>query len=175
MDAMSDDGQSRGETWREASGGASGHAMPTARAMTFEQMLEERGYVVYTNVGTSMMPLLRQRRDIIEIRPKEQGRCERYDVILYKVGEHYVLHRVLEVRDGYYVVAGDNNAFLEHVTDEQVLGVMTRVIRDGKDVTMDSPRYRAYVHLWCDAIPVRFALLRLRGRLGRVKRAILGR
>ena len=148
---------------------------PTVRAMTFEEMLDERGYVVYTNVGTSMMPLLRQRRDIIEIRPKTEGRCERYDVILYKVGEHYVLHRVLEAREGYYVVAGDNNAFLEHVTDEQVLGVMTRIIRDGKDVTMDSPKYRAYVHLWCDALPVRFALLRLRGKLGRVKRKVLGK
>ena len=142
--------------------------------MTFEEMLDERGYVVYTNVGTSMMPLLRQRHDIIEIRPKE-GRCERYDVILYKVGDHYILHRVLEPRDGYYIVAGDNNAFLEHVADEQVLGVMTRIVRNGKDVTMDSPRYRAYVHLWCDFLPVRFAVLRLRGKLGAVKRLVLGK
>ena len=146
---------------------------PTVRAMTFEQMLDEKGYVVYTNVGASMMPLLRQRRDVIEIRAKGPGRCKKYDVILYKVGEHYILHRVLAVRDGYYVVAGDNNAFLEHVADEQVLGVMTRVIRNGHDVTPDGLAYRAYVHLWCDCFPVRAALLKARGKLGALKRRVL--
>ena len=29
---------------------------------SFEEMLETRGYIVYTNVGHSMMPLLRERR-----------------------------------------------------------------------------------------------------------------
>ena len=158
-----------------STGSVGGLERPTARAMTFEQMLDEKGYVVYTNVGASMMPLLRQRRDIIEIRAKGPERCKRYDVILYKVGETYILHRVLAVRDGYYVVAGDNNAFLEHVTDSQVLGVMVRVIRDGHDVTPDGALYRAYVHLWCDCFPVRAALLRTRARLGRVKRLLQGR
>ena len=45
----------------------SGEVAPQERVMSFEEILRERGCFVYTNVGTSMMPLLRQRRDIIWI------------------------------------------------------------------------------------------------------------
>jgi len=148
----------------------------SVRAMSFEEMLDEHGYVVYTNVGYSMMPLLRQRRDIIEIRAKGPGRCKKYDVVLYKQRGLYILHRVLEVRHNYYVVAGDNNAFLDPpVTDDQILGVMTRVIRDGKSITVDDRVYRAYVRLWCAPYRARMGLLRTRGKLGTVKRKIIKR
>ena len=43
---------------------------PQVRYVTFEELLEKDGYIVYTNVDTSMMPLLRKRRDIIEIHAK---------------------------------------------------------------------------------------------------------
>ena len=45
--------------------------MLEAKVYTFEEILEEKGFLIYTNVGYSMMPLLRQRRDVIEIRKKD--------------------------------------------------------------------------------------------------------
>ena len=140
----------------------------TETTTTFDELLDTQGYLVYTNVGVSMMPLLRQRRDIIEIHRRPPGRCRKYDVILYKRGGKYILHRILKVRLQDYVVAGDNNAYLEKVTDPQIIGVMTRVIRDGRSVTMDNRRYRLYVHLWCDAYPVRMLILKVRNRLRRM-------
>ena len=131
------------------------------QCVSFEDLLEKDGYLVYTNVGNSMMPLLRQRRDIIEIRKKEPGRCQKYDVVLYKRGDKYILHRILRVLPFGYIIAGDHNTFVERdITDKNILGVMTRVIRNGKDIYMDNPRYRLYVHLWCDCWPVRMLLLR---------------
>lgn len=129
---------------------------------TFEKLLEQNGYIVYTNVGNSMMPFLRQRRDIIEIHKKGPDRCKKYDVVLYKRGERYILHRILEVLpDGKYVIAGDNNTFLEKdITDEHILGVMTRVIRDGKSIYMNNPSYKTYVHIWCDAYQIRMGILK---------------
>ena len=136
---------------------------------TFEDMLSDRGYIVYTNKGTSMMPLLRQQRDIIEIRPKGDNRCKKYDVVLYKRGENYILHRILRVLPDGYIIAGDNNTFLEYdIKDEQILGVMVRVIRDGKDIYMTDKKYRLYVHIWCDFYPVRMFLLRIKRKLWRV-------
>ncbi len=133
----------------------------TAKRYTFEEILEEKGYRVYTNVGTSMMPLLRQRRDIIEIRKKELGRCKKYDVVLYKRNGQYILHRILRVLPTGYLIAGDNNFFVERdITDMDILGVMKRVILDGKSISMDAPLYRLYVHLWCDCYPLRMFLLR---------------
>lgn len=152
--------------------------MLEARVYTFEEILEEKGFVAYTNVGYSMLPLLRQKRDIIEIRKKGSDRCKKYDVVLYKRGEVYILHRILKVLPESYVIAGDHNTFLEtDVTDNMILGVMSQVIRDGRIITMDNIWYKTYVHLWCDAYPLRRLLLRLKSKiqpvLSRIKHKII--
>ena len=128
---------------------------------SFEEILDRDGVLVYTNVGTSMMPLLRQWRDIIEIRKKEPGLCKKYDVVLYKRNGQYILHRILRVLPSGYLIAGDNNYFVEQdITDVDILGVMKRVIRNGKNITMDNPLYLLYVHLWCDCYTLRMLFLR---------------
>lgn len=133
---------------------------PKAKLTTFEELLARDGRFVYTNVGGSMLPLLRQRWDIIEIHAKGPDRCQKYDVVLYKRGGKYILHRVLKVLPDGYLIAGDNNDFIERdVTDDMILGVMTRVLRNGKSVTPDNFWYRCYVHLWCDCYPCRFFML----------------
>ena len=130
---------------------------------TFEELLDRDGYLVYTNVGVSMMPLLRQRRDVIVIRKKGPERCKKYDAVLYKRGGRYILHRVVEVRPRDYVIIGDNCWQKEYgITDDMILGIMTRVLRNGKSIAPDDFRYRCYVHLWCDCYPLRFFMLRTR-------------
>ena len=139
------------------------------KTYSFKELLSDRGYIIYTCKGTSMMPLLRQHRDIIEIRPKGDHRCKKYDVVLYKRGENYILHRILRVLPDGYIIAGDNNTFLEYgIKDEQIFGVMVRVIRDGKEIRMTDKKYRLYVHIWCDFYPVRMILLRIKRKLWRV-------
>lgn len=139
---------------------------PTASYYTFEQLLDEKGYIVYTNVGCSMMPLLRQKKDVIEIKKKESGRCKKYDVVLYKRGDKYILHRILKVLPKGYIIAGDHNTFIEtDITDEKILGVMTRVVRDGKTISVDDFWYKAYVHLWCDVYPVRMIILKVKWKV----------
>lgn len=135
--------------------------MLEARKYSFEEILEKKGYLVYTNVGISMMPFLRERRDIIEIRRKAQDkRYSRYDVVLYKRNDLYILHRILKVRPNDYIICGDHNYIREYgITDDQILGVMTRVIRNGKSIYPTNWRYRLYVHLWCDFFPVRAGIL----------------
>ena len=136
---------------------------------SFEEMLEEQGYIVYTNIGDSMLPLLRQKKDIVEIRKKEAGRCRKYDMVLYKRNSKYILHRILKVLPYGYVIAGDHNLFLEYdIADEQILGVVTRVVRDGKSINMTDKKYLFYVHLWCDFYPVRILILRIKALIRRL-------
>ena len=147
-------------------------------SMTFEKLLNENGYIVYTTVGRSMMPLLRDRKDIVEIRKKGPDRCRKYDVVLYKRGNKYILHRILEVLpNGKYIIAGDNTTFLEKdITDDRILGVMTKVIRDGRSINVEDPSYQKYVHLWCDAYSARMGILKVRNKtrsgLSKVKRLL---
>lgn len=144
---------------------------------SFERLLKEAGYILYTNVGYSMMPLLRQRRDIIEIRPLP-GKPEKYDVILYKKRDKYILHRVLKVLPDGYIIAGDHNTFIEiDVTDDMILGIMTKIKRGRRTITPDNLWYKMYVHLWCDCYPLRMLILKIKFRildyLGAIKRRIL--
>ena len=63
---------------------------------TFEEEIERTGKLVYTNVGDSMMPLIKQGRDLLIIE-KPDGRLKRYDIPLYKRDSgQYVLQRVLK-------------------------------------------------------------------------------
>ena len=131
---------------------------------TFEELLNQKGYLVYTNTGISMLPLLRQRRDLIEIR-KKQGRCKKYDVVLYKKEDKYILHRIIKVREHDYVILGDNCVGREYgITDDMILGVMTRVVRDGKDIYPTDWRYKLYYHLWVDSFPIRVLILKLKAK-----------
>lgn len=126
---------------------------------SFDETLQRKGYLIYTNVGTSMLPLIRQRRDVIEIHPLS-GRAKKYDVVLYKRGDKYILHRILKVRSNDYVICGDHNIWREYgITDDQILGVMTRVIRNGKSIYPINWKYKLYVHLWCDFYPIRATVL----------------
>lgn len=85
----------------------------------FEDVIERDGRLVYTNVGDSMRPLIRQDRDILIIE-KPHGRLKKYDVPLYKRDSgQYVLHRVLKVRPDDYVICGDNRYNKEYALSQQ--------------------------------------------------------
>lgn len=127
----------------------------------FEDVIERDGRLVYTNVGDSMRPLIRQDRDLLIIE-KPNGRLKKYDVPLYKRDSgQYVLHRVLKVRDSDYVICGDNRYSKEYgITDRHIVGVLTAVVRDGKEIPITDWRYRIYVHLWCDFFPLRAFIIK---------------
>ena len=123
---------------------------------TFEQALDEHGSFVTTAQGVSMMPLIRPGRDLVEITRKGEARCKRYDVVLYRSGDRYVLHRILEVRAEDYVIAGDHQVYKEYgVTDADIIGVLSAVIRKGKRMAVTDRNYLRYVRLWCGLYPVR--------------------
>jgi hypothetical protein len=137
----------------------------------FEDVIAQGGRLVYTNVGDSMLPLIRQGRDLLIIE-KPHGRLKKYDVPLYRRDSgQYVLHRVLKVRDSDYVICGDNRYNKEYgITDRHIIGVLTVVVRDGREIPVTALRYRLYVHLWCDFFPVRALILKAKKIPKRLKR-----
>lgn len=119
---------------------------------TFEEELKEKGVLVYTNVGTSMCPLIRQGKDVMIISSLDHlGRdLRKMDVPLYKrESGQYVLHRIINVNKDGYVIRGDNTYSNEYgVTDSQILGVLSGVIRNGKEISVNSLGYRVYSYFW---------------------------
>lgn len=123
---------------------------------TYEEELNRKGSFTYTCSGISMLPLLRQRKDLFTIE-KKQGRCEKYDVVLYKrYPESYVLHRVVEVQEKDYVILGDNCLNKEYgIRDEDIIGVMTSFVRNGKEYSVSHRGYRVYAVVWFKLYPLR--------------------
>lgn len=135
---------------------------------TFEEEIEKSGKIIYTNVGDSMMPFIKQGRDVLVI-SRAEGRLKRYDVPLYKRDSgQYVLHRILKVRENDYIICGDNRCNREYgITDKHIIGVLTGIIRDGREIPVTDRKYRIYVHLWCDFFLVRAFIIRIRQFLKR--------
>jgi len=125
--------------------------------MTYEDFLESNGELTYTNVGTSMMPLLKQHRDLFTVRRKGSVRCRAGDVVLYRRPPNkYVLHRVVEVRKNDYVILGDNCINKEYgITDGDIIGVMTGYVRKGRTHTVKDRSYRIYKAYIMHTIPLR--------------------
>ena len=138
---------------------------------TFEEQLVKTGKLIYTNVGDSMMPLIKQGRDLIVIEPVH-GRLKKYDVPLYKRDSgQYVLHRILKVRPDDYVICGDNRWIKEYgIQDRHIIGILTAVIRDGKEIKVTDMKYKLYVHLWCDFFPIRAVITHVVDKLKRMHR-----
>ena len=136
---------------------------------TYEDYLSENGSLTYSNVGISMLPLLRQGRDLFTVRKKGAERCKKYDVVLYRrPPSHYVLHRIIAVRENDYVIRGDNCIQKEYgITDADIIGVMTEYVRKGKKHTAEDAGYRLYSRFWVAVAPLRIMLQRLRSFAGR--------
>ncbi|MBR4551107.1 MAG: S24/S26 family peptidase [Oscillospiraceae bacterium] len=136
--------------------------------VSYEEYLEQNGSMTYTNVGRSMLPLLRQGRDLFILMKKGPERCRVGDVVLYRAGEKYVLHRVVEVREDDYVILGDNCIRREFgISDEDIIGVMTGFVRGGKEHSVSDAGYRLYSAVWLRTEKPRVFLKRARAWLRR--------
>ena len=140
--------------------------------ISFEEELEKSGKLIYTNVGVSMRPLLKEGRDLVTIRTFE-GRLKKYDVPLYRrKSGGYLLHRIIDVKYDHYVIRGDNTFKKEHVPDKELVGVLTGFKRKGKNCTVDSRGYRVYARVWNFIYPARWVVHKCRRFCGKIKRAI---
>ena len=146
---------------------------------SYEQVLEENGILYWKVKGVSMLPMIREKRDIIVVTKRTEERFKKYDVVLFRRKEttmhiSYVMHRILKVNaDGTYWIVGDNCYSGDIVKEEDIMGCLSALIRNGKTIQMDSCLYKVYIYLWCGLYPIRFFILRYKGYLQKIiKRAV---
>lgn len=105
--------------------------------------------------GSSMEPLLYEGKTVAVVMPLS-GPLRRGDVALYRRDSGlFVLHRVVSVRGGGYLLRGDNCFYQEQVRPGQMLGVLAEVVRNGKTLRVTDGRYRCYTAFWLASYPVR--------------------
>ncbi len=98
--------------------------------------------------GTSMLPMLRQGLDSVELSPIN-GRLKKYDLPLYqRENGQYVLHRIVDVGEAYTCV-GDNQFELESgLRHEQMIGVVTVFYRGEQAHRVDALSHKIYCRYW---------------------------
>lgn len=143
--------------------------------VTYEEVLARDGRLVYTNVGVSMLPLLRQGKDLFIVEKRGEGRLKAGDVVLYRrPPNRYVLHRIVAVREKDYVILGDNCLGREYgVTDENILGVMTGFVRDGKQHSVTELGYRLYTFYMVHCAGFRIFCKRAKGYMRAAAKKVL--
>ena len=143
--------------------------MNSEEQIDFEEYLAKYGSLTYRNKGASMMPLLKEGRDLFTLAKKGPERCKKYDVVLYKgPGGQYILHRIIKVREDDYVIRGDNTYRKEYYKDDDILGVMTSFVHNGKSRDVTDTAYKVYSVLRCASYPLRAAYMKARRLAARI-------
>ena len=89
-----------------------------------ETKLDKDGFIVSDIKGVSMLPLLKQGIDRVIV-SKVTKPLNKYDVVLYKVKNNYVLHRIIDISGEKLTIRGDNCFNNEYVHKKDVLGILT--------------------------------------------------
>lgn len=140
--------------------------------MDIEALLGEGKSIQIYPQGYSMYPLFVPGRDQAVIAPADTGKLKRGDVVLYRrEGSILVLHRIWKRKaDGFYMV-GDNQSEVEGpLKEEQMKGILCRIIRRGKCFPADNPVYRMLAAVWLRLRPFRPFISRTTAKVKRVLR-----
>ena len=135
----------------------------------FRERLEQGQKVQFSPRGTSMLPLLRQGRDTVILSPLPQRRLKKYELPLYqRQNGQYVIHRIVKTGEQYTCI-GDNQFQLEPgVEHEQMIALVTGVIRDGREHSVDALGYRLYCRFWHHSRKLRYILWNIKALMRRV-------
>ena len=121
---------------------------------TPETELSLHGTYASITRGTSMHPLFKTHRDMV-ILEKPTSPPKKYDVVLYRVGDNYILHRIIGEKDNFYIIRGDNTFRREYVSKDKIIGVLVAFNRKGKRGNVTDKGFKIYSRLWHYIYPVR--------------------
>lgn len=124
--------------------------------------------------GNSMLPLLHSGLDSVILGEcKEPEKLKRLDVPLYRRPDgKYVMHRIVKVHKDSFDMCGDGQSEIENnVPKSAVVAIAVGFVRNGRQFSVKSLKYRAYSWLWCGIIPFRGLAFKLNYKLrGRKKK-----
>ena len=111
----------------------------------YEQAISKYGFYIATPIGTSMLPLLRERIDTVKL--VEPKNLKKHDVVLYMRNDKtLVLHRIIRMKKDLFTMCGDNQFALEkNVKRSQIIAVMEGFYRGEEYFPCTDKNYQKYV------------------------------
>jgi len=140
------------------------------------KMLDEGHTVTLRLRGYSMRPFLENDRDKALL-TKAAG-MKKGDPVLAEIAPgRYVLHRIIDIGNGFVTLLGDGNLTVERCREEDVKGSVIGFYRKGRDTLdrTDGIKWRVYSYVWMRLRPIRRYLLAFYRRIWlRLKRQLPG-
>lgn len=126
-----------------------------------KNLLDAGGIVEFAPHGHSMWPTIRPGCDVVRL---VKSYCRKRGDIVLAISDNprgVYLHRLVDIRDGLFILMGDSNLYQQEVcTESQVIGKVVAISRDGRDVT-HSAIDRVYRSLLRIPMPARRFIIRI--------------
>ena len=105
-----------------------------------------------------MLPFLKEGRDSVRlVSPTAAPR--KYDIVLYRVCDEYVLHRIIGFDGDNYLICCVNCRGWERGHGRgDILAVVVEIYRNGKPEKPHCPKNRIYERLWCSSLLKRIVM-----------------
>ncbi len=141
-----------------------------------EDQLRRDGYLLEFSVGSSMQPIIRQRTQQLLIEALKAS-PKKKDVVLFRRNcGKYVLHRIVGVKQGYYLIRGDNCYENEVVLPKQLVGKLKGYYKGDRFIDCEKNlSYRGYVFFLLLSYPFRLFARKAVKKLHAVYSKIRGR
>lgn len=122
-----------------------------------EEILESGKAVQIWPQGYSMYPVIVPGRDAVIVQKEDPAKLKRGDVALYRRDKSIlVIHRICRKNGNGYYMVGDNQTEIEGpLRPDQIKGKMVTLIRNGKEIDVNSLLYRIPCSIWLFMRPVR--------------------
>ena len=128
-----------------------------------EDVLADDGIMLQKTVGISMRPMLISGRDQVVLSvPSRPLRVD--DVVLYRRGKNYVLHRIIGIRSSELVIRGDNCIEIERgLVESDIIAILVGFYKGNRYIDCEtSSGYKLYVKAWKIISPLWRVVLRLK-------------
>lgn len=109
---------------------------------SYEELLQKKGFILHYTKGNSMEPMLRQGQEQCVIRSLDLSETEPRvgDVVLFRRGRDYVLHRIVGRKGELFRIRGDNCMGADLVRRDQIVGILSGFYRGDKYVDCTADR-----------------------------------
>lgn len=122
-----------------------------------EEILDSGKAVQIKPQGYSMYPVIVPGRDEAVVQKEDPAKLKRGDVVLYRRDQSIlVIHRICRKNEKGFYMVGDNQTEIEGpLRPDQIKGKMITLIKNGKEIDVDSLIYRIPCAIWLFMRPVR--------------------
>ena len=132
----------------------------TAYLSVLRELVENGESVSVLISGMSMFPFLCHDRDTVFFQAPDRD-LRKGDIVFYqRRNGKFVMHRICMVKDdGYYIVGDAQDVIEGPVSRDQIFAVVTRVLRDGRELDPSSLTWKFFEIIWIRVIPLRRYLM----------------